>query len=325
MIEFLYLFKLSFTRYCYSFTGFISSSICTGFSYGAEGMALTALPDYFDRYFDYSQSIAHSGMAVGIMIMPPLTQFLLFIYGWRGSVLILSGLSAHITVSGALLRPTTQSNCSIECNTTETWDKHDDEDVKNQPSKRNESWIEKLSRLFDLHLFTNFDFVSLLLISFANGYYYVGWLIYLVPHAEDLGFSPYAATTLATVGGIGNFVGSCAFPLVSTKISNKSLIYISNIVVFLSLVVDPILSLKSSYSGLVVASFIMNAAEAMDACAIFKETYNVVDLTSFTFASNFIYVSCSLGVVCSGFLSGRQICKYRLVLTTVKGIFTDFK
>ena len=263
-------------------------------------MTFAALPDYFDRYFDISQSIARFGMAVGVMILPLLTQFLLFIYGWRGSLLILGGLNVHITVSGALLRQTTQSKC-------ETRDKYDNEDINNKLSNRNESSIEQLSRVFDLHLFKNFDFISLLLIDTACGYYYTGWLIYLVPHAEDLGFSPYAATALATVGGFGNLVGSCVFPLAVTIISNKSLIYISNLLVFLSLVIDPVLSLKRSYVGLVVASFMMNVGEALDGCSMFKEVYTVVDRASLTSASNFMFVSFSLGAICSGFLSGMQL------------------
>ena len=269
-------------------------------------MAFAALPDYFDRYFDISQSIARFGMAVGVMILPLLTQFLLFIYGWRGSVLILGVLNVHITVSGALLRPTTQSIC-VGCNSTETLDKYDNEDKNNNLSNRNESSIEKLNRVFDLHLFTNFDFVFVLLINTACGYYYTGWLIYLVPHAEDLGFSPYAATALATVGGFGNLVGSFAFPLIATIVSNKSLIYISNLLVFLSLVIDPVLSLKRSYVGLVVASFMMNVGEALDGCSIFKEAYYVVHHASFTSASNFMFVGFSLGAICSGFLSGKQL------------------
>ena len=279
-----------------------SNLSATGFSYGAEGMAFAALPDYFDRYFDISQSIARFGMAVGVMILPLMTQFLLSIYGWRGSVLILGGLNVHITVSGALLRPTTQSERGNRCNATETQHKYDD--GNSTLSNRNESSIEKLSRVFDLHLFTNFDFVSVLLINTACGYYYTGWLIYLVPHAEDLGFSPYAATSLATFGGLGNLIGSCVFPLVATIISNKSLIYVSNLLVFLSLVIDPVLSLYHSYVGFVVASFIMNVGEALDGCSIFKEAYNVVDRANFTSASNFMFVGFSLGAICSGFLSG---------------------
>ena len=284
-------------------------SLYIGFSFGAEGMEFAALPDYFDRYFAISQSIGHLGMSVGVMTLPLLTQFLRFIYGWRGSILILGGFNAHITVCGALLRPTIQSTSKpMKCNTTERWNKKENirVNLKNHLSNENESLIEKLSRWFDLHLFTNFDFVSVMLITIATGYYYTGWLIYLVPHAEDLGFLPYTATALATIGGVGNIIGSCVFPLVATKISTKSLLYISNLLVFLSLVIDPVLSLKRTYAGLVVASFIMNVGEAMGACALLQELYKVVDLASFTSASNYLWVSYSFGSLCSGFLSGRQ-------------------
>ncbi|XP_072025016.1 monocarboxylate transporter 11-like [Amphiura filiformis] len=173
--------------------------VVTGTYYGAQAVAFATLPRYFDKYFDVVNGIAHAGMGSGVMVMPLVAQFLRGVYGRRGTVLILGGLTAHIVVSGALLRPVAE----------ETLEECPSSNLDDTQKLKQASLITNVITAFDLHLFFNIDFVSLMSIATATGYYYTGWLIYLVPHAENLGFSPYASSALATFGGIGNIIGSC--------------------------------------------------------------------------------------------------------------------
>ncbi|XP_072039132.1 uncharacterized protein [Amphiura filiformis] len=234
--------------------------VVSGCNIGAEAVGFAILPEYFDKYYDVSNGIAHAGLAVGVMVMPLITQFLLEVYGWRGTMLIIGGLNAHITVCGALLKPLERRQLSDDNQNHEDTRKHcsdnnvkvtqkdnlviDDYESDKQPlvrlqwSDNNQKDTDNLEPIddhkehnvqqtsvmanfisaFDLHLFVNIEFVSLMCLSTACGYYYTGWLIYLVPHAEHLGFSPYASSALATSGGIGwlydqygNFTASFLF------------------------------------------------------------------------------------------------------------------
>ncbi|XP_072025018.1 monocarboxylate transporter 13-like [Amphiura filiformis] len=303
--------------------------VVTGCYYGAEAIAFAALPDYFDKYFDVVNGIAHAGMGSGVIVMPLVTQFLLDVYGWRGTVLILGGLTAHIVVSGALLRPVTQgpqvqfSVDDQEHRDTQTGDPLErlhpkdadnlapnDEHMRKHPKGKTDYFIIRFITAFDLHLFLNIEFVSLTCISTATGYYYTGWLIYLVPHAEDLGFSPYASSAIATFGGIGSLIGSCIFPLLTNVLSTKVLIIMANILVFFSLAVDPIFSALHTYFGLTLASFGVNVGNALWGCCVCKEMSTVVTKDVYTTALNWTYVGYALGSLCSGFLSGWLYDKY---------------
>ncbi|XP_072025020.1 uncharacterized protein [Amphiura filiformis] len=338
--------------------------VVTGCYYGAEAIAFAALPGYFDKYFDVGNGIAHAGMGSGVIVMPLVTQFFLDVYGWRGSVLILGGLTAHIVVSGALLRPVTQGpqeqfsdddqehrdrqtsdpltaehkhllrQLNLSGSTTNTKDTKtnnpvtgdykvdkepleqlhpndadnlapNDEQTRKHPKVKTDYFITNFITAFDLHLFLNIEFVSLMILNTASGYYYTGWLIYLVPHAEDLGFSPYASSAIATLGGIGSVVGSCIFPLFTKVFSTEVIIIVANILVFFSFAVDPIFSALYTYFGLTLASFGVNFGMALCGCCICKELSSVVTEDVYTTALNWIYVGYALGSLCSGFLSGK--------------------
>ena len=63
-----------------------------------------------------------------------------------------------------------------------------------------------LADTFDLRLFMNFQFISLLSTDFVVMLAWQAWVIYLIPFAEQKQLTPYEATSIASVGSI-------AFPL----------------------------------------------------------------------------------------------------------------
>ena len=260
---------------------FSSTHNLTGFSFGAEATTFSILPVYFDKYYDISNSVAHVGLSVGVMVMPLITQFFLEIYGWRGTTLILSALNMHITLSGALLIPVQQLSDSNNSN----------------------------ALLLDLDFFKNNEYVSLLCAAAGTGYYYTGWLIYLVPHAEDLGFNPYAASALATAGGVGNLAGSCAYPLLIKICSSKFMLLIFHFIAFISLAADPLLSFGPFYFGLMLAAFVLNFAYAIWGCAFMKESNNIVHESRMHSFLNWGFVMYGIGSILSGFISGKFIFK----------------
>ncbi|XP_072023377.1 monocarboxylate transporter 11-like [Amphiura filiformis] len=170
----------------------IVALLLTGFSVGAHAVMIGEEAIYFDKYYNVSMAVSQAGLSLGIMIMPPMTQLLLDIYGWRGTMLLLAGLNLHHIVCGALLKPFQTDPVELE----------DNELIKR--SKKHQvqenSVITNLVHYLDLTLFTNADFVALLVYMLCSGYCFTGWLIYLVPHAMELGYQSYKSSLLATIG-----------------------------------------------------------------------------------------------------------------------------
>ncbi|XP_060588291.1 monocarboxylate transporter 12-like [Ruditapes philippinarum] len=67
--------------------------------------SLKTVTDYFDKRLALASGIAESGAGLGTVIFAPFTEFLVTRFGWRGTILILSGIVANIIVCGALYRP----------------------------------------------------------------------------------------------------------------------------------------------------------------------------------------------------------------------------
>ncbi|XP_071488695.1 monocarboxylate transporter 12-like [Diadema antillarum] len=66
---------------------------------------MAALFVYFPDMFDIASGLVYTSAGVGIMVLPIVAEYLGKIYGWRGALLILGGLSLFSVVCGALLRP----------------------------------------------------------------------------------------------------------------------------------------------------------------------------------------------------------------------------
>ena len=81
-----------------NFDVFLSSE--TGLSIGAEAIVLGELASYFHEKYDIAIAISQTGLAMGVIIIPLLTQLLLDTYGWRGCMLLLGVINLHLVVSG---------------------------------------------------------------------------------------------------------------------------------------------------------------------------------------------------------------------------------
>ncbi|XP_072048861.1 monocarboxylate transporter 13-like [Amphiura filiformis] len=162
---------------------------------------------YFDKHFSTATSIAISGTCVGVMIFAPITQLFLDLYGWRGALFLLGAISFNLLSCGVLLKHQHQDQKSYEPL----------ENCGNEAIQQSEDTTTTKCSLFCYKLRKYLEYCeplfkdSLFLVWLSTNclleYTWAGWLIYLVPHAEDKGLSPYQATSLATSGGIGFLFG----------------------------------------------------------------------------------------------------------------------
>ncbi|XP_021696903.1 uncharacterized protein LOC5565651 isoform X2 [Aedes aegypti] len=98
--------------------GFIISSYCQSveqlyFSFGIlSGLGLgvqyvtvvVSIAFWFDKKRTFATGIGASGTGIGTFLYAPFTQYLIEIFGWRGTTLILAGTLFNIVAMGALMR-----------------------------------------------------------------------------------------------------------------------------------------------------------------------------------------------------------------------------
>jgi len=83
--------------FCYCFLGF-------GLGLGYLP-AIVSVSYYFEKRRSLATGLAVCGSGLGTFIFAPLTELLLHEYGWKGTVLIESGILLNCCICGAVLRP----------------------------------------------------------------------------------------------------------------------------------------------------------------------------------------------------------------------------
>ena len=75
------------------------------------GLSMTYIPSlfivtyYFEKRRALAIGLAVTGSGLGAFAVPPLLEFLIHVYTWRGAMLILGGFCFNIVVAGLLFRP----------------------------------------------------------------------------------------------------------------------------------------------------------------------------------------------------------------------------
>ncbi|XP_072018325.1 monocarboxylate transporter 13-like [Amphiura filiformis] len=191
---------------CQHLTGLVIAIAVQSFMAISKVTALGVLPDYFnDDTINTANSIATCGMSIGIMALPPFTQFLLDAYGWRGALWILGAVTFHSVVCGDLLKYNQRLRLKIAMEYLQISDSDIESNETAQSNKR-VSLMKRIttfiSNMFNMELLKNITFDNVLILSAASGWSYGSWLIYLIPNAEAKGIAPITATFLGTIGGL---------------------------------------------------------------------------------------------------------------------------
>ncbi|XP_072014978.1 monocarboxylate transporter 12-like [Amphiura filiformis] len=216
-----------------------------------------AIVPHFNKNLAFANSIGNSGQVLGIMIMPPLAEFLNDIYGWRGSILILSGLVFHICAIVALLRPTVFNISKYDAATKSNYEnipeskfKHVILSEENDISERSELLHNENKNQYGPAL------VKIHVAIFALlGLSVLTWAVFLVPHAVDSGIPMKWAVYLSSAGGIGGLIGQIHLgPIVDRKWMTSSQVYLyMTILNILAIVCDYLIPM---YSIKLLAAFI---------------------------------------------------------------------
>ena len=266
---------------------------------GAEAIIFGELTNYFDKHYSIATTVAQSGLSVGVMVMPLLTQLFIDIYGWRGAMLIIGAITSHLVASGALLiavKPLDQTE-----NPTESAKLHQQTGSKGNTQN---PVIRNLIYYLDFSLFHDANFVSMFIYQFGNGYCLTGWLVYLVPFAVDIGFPSYKAASLSTYGGIGILVGNLLYPVLARKFSSNQNLICSTVIGSVALAFNPLFSTVDSYVWLLFASIVFGFMHGVALLSLYQIVRDGSEDGQTTNAVVWTFVSYSVGSVSSGFLSG---------------------
>nr|XP_006820681.1 PREDICTED: monocarboxylate transporter 12-like [Saccoglossus kowalevskii] len=211
---------------------YISYGVITGTGHGILIAAcLPILSKYFDKHFATATGIACLGSGPSFFIFPPMTQFFVSKYGWRGSFIILSAINANTLACAAVMRPIiVTSQEQVKKNTNETSD------------GRFKRIVQRLG--FRL-LYTNHNFALMILAKFAANISFLTLLSLAIPYAVDNGIPELKASFPVTAVGIA----SLSTRLVQGWIVDKA--YIRPICIL------PILMLTTGIAQLTIASTTM--------------------------------------------------------------------
>ena len=221
-----------------------------------------SLFDYFDDFhFAYANGISATGGAVGMAILPLLTELFIETYGWRSSLVILAALDMNCVVGGALMKPLSQ-NTSVQ---DESIDTHSPDGLSNEEDDEANKFLREatpstmstmsyLKKAFSSCLKTllshigfelfrekpRFTLYQLLFMMYAIPY--SAWTVFIVSHMLENGVTPHKAAYISFVAGVGNCIGRISTgPLLDNNIiSSTGLFSVMSFVSAVTLLVDPL-------------------------------------------------------------------------------------
>lgn len=80
--------------------------IGAGFGFGLIYLpAIVSVTMYFEKYRSLATGIAVCGSGLGTFIFSPLSAYLIETYGWRGTMLIIGGITLNCIIFGATFKP----------------------------------------------------------------------------------------------------------------------------------------------------------------------------------------------------------------------------
>ncbi len=186
--------------------------------------------------------------------MPIVTQSLLDIYGWRGALLILSGLAFHSVPFGAFLSSYNQSKehnkdvyqqlFGSNHSLTSTQRNFRKLSLPNKSTSNHrscfgsllESRLRHIGDVFGVSLLKKFAYiVEVFVPGFVWGFTIISWMIYVVSMAVSKGLTNRQGSIIASSSGVGMVFIRLVIPLLHTSMTYKQLLYTSSVVTAISL------------------------------------------------------------------------------------------
>ena len=188
-----------------------------------NSITIGLISSYFTTYYNVAANIVTAALPLAIMVSAPLTQLLIDICGWRGTVLLFSGFNLHYIAAAAMLKSSKQIQADKVRNVYKPLT-NESADIKGC-EYRNMFKI-CFESMWDGSLFKNGRFLIVLVVSTVTGYIFNGWVVYLVSIMQSKGLSPSDAANVTTFSGVGAVLARIILAIVREKTSYRHLFVI---------------------------------------------------------------------------------------------------
>ncbi len=268
-----------FLSICYSITGFIVLQ---------ENIALGIVPDYFDKHYTIAVNVYCSGSGFAIVLYPVLVQAFRGLYGWRGALLLLSGLLMQSIAFAAFLRTPTIKEKKLQ-------------ELGGTGGQSNLTGT--FLRMFQANLLTIPSFIGQVIIpGIVNGYVFSGWVIYIVSFSLSVGASRHQASLVATSGGVGLILIRLILPFLNLLLTHRQLLYISSVIMAVSI---GMMTLFHNTIMLSIMSFIFCSGVGMLCTEIYIAARIVATEGQYIGAVSWYHFFYGFAIVAGGTLTGE--------------------
>ena len=259
-----------------------------------ENIAVGIVPEYFDRHYNIAVNASCFGAGLAVIVFPLMVQTFLDLYGWRGVLLLLSGLSFQSFLCGAIVKHSKVAN---------------NEKISLVPKGINRTdtiskgTLSKFLRKIDANLLTSPPFIARVIIpGIVDGYTWAGWVIYIVSFALSTGASTREASIIASCGGSGLMIIRIMLPFLNQVMTYRKLLYISSVIMMMSLLM---LSFTHTVAGLCITSVMYCIGSGIHCTEVYNAVKDTVDATQYVSGIAWYHLFYGFAMTFGGFITGR--------------------
>ena len=257
------------------------------------------ISSYFSTYYNVAANIITTALPAAIMVSAPLTQLFIDIYGWRGTLLLFSGLNLHYIAAAASLKPTNQIQTDIKGISYKPLTNESD-DIEG--SKCGNMFSICFEAMCNVALFANGRFVVVLVASIVSGYTFNGWVVYLISIGQSKGLSPSDAANVATLSGVGSILIRIILATLKDKTSYRHLFLIGSV---LGIISYGGMCFVNSILLLSLSSIVLGVSYGILGTQVYIGANAVVEKDTVVGAIAWIGLTFGFGYITSGYVSGK--------------------
>ena len=261
---------------------------------------VTVVADHFDRWRGLAIGIATCGAGLGTFVYPFIIELMTEIYGWRGSLIILSGLSLHMCVFGALQFPMEASHIVA---TKEHFSSQGSfVDCRPKEKELYNSEYKRMRALFSIPSFIVLC-ISCTLMSFGFSVFSTHMPAFAV---RNINLSDIEMASLVSATGITNMLsrlligGLLSIPRVDPQV----LYMLCYTVMGIDIACIP---LAYNYTGMIATSLVFGASFACYGPVLCSLAIQYVGMELYTASYGYIMICCAVGIILGAPSAGKNI------------------
>lgn len=250
-----------------------------GLAFNLNG-SVTIISKYFLVRRPLANGLAMAGSPVLLCGLAPLNQYLLNMFGWRGSMLIIGGLILNSCIAGALMRSVGPPHVRSPA-----------DEQKTKKKQTFSSCVKNIQTFMDLSIFKDRGFVIYIIgnVMFFFGAY--APFLFLSEYAVSQGVDDYsAAFLLSIVGFVDIFTRPATGLVASCKWIRPRIQYLFSFGVILNGLSHLVCPLLKGYNNLVLYAILFGWSYGMVFALIFECLLDLIGIQRFPSAVGLVTI-----------------------------------